>query len=148
MAADAARALIFTRALARASTYDMAPHPKDTLRVLGEVVALLALVFVAERTSGWTSVGAVLFAFLLPTMLLNGEALTWLRGRLGANAPSHATLGVIGVALCYVANEVWEATTRPAPKRPPPPAAPSPTAPPTDPPPIVGGATIGPLEPA
>lgn len=120
MSLDLARPFMFARALARVATNheDIAvtKHSGWTslTRILGEVVSLLALTYIAERsgeTHPYRVLLGIFFAFFLPTIVLSEGALRsarkFLVGGVAARGVSvHILVGSVGVLLCYAVYEV------------------------------------------
>lgn len=115
---EIARCVLFTRAVGRVCT----SHPQFSgpshgarralVRVLGEVVSLLALVYVAEAAATrnpWTPLLGILFAFTLPTVVLTDGALAGACRalRLRHSPYAHAIAGLVGVFLCFVVYELF-----------------------------------------
>lgn len=118
MSLDSVRPLLFARALARAATtHENADTPAQThwrtpTRLLGEFVALLALVYVAEVDGPrrpYQTLTAIVFAFFLPNVVLNDRALRGARhALLGPDASGvgpHTLIAAIGVFVCFAAFE-------------------------------------------
>ena len=115
MSLAAVRPLLFTRALTRVlSTHESVEHPdhrraRSFARLMGELVSLFALVYVAEKTGSerpWMPALGVLAAFFLPTVLLSDEAVRALRHLFGGpDVASHWLAGSFGVLMCYASYE-------------------------------------------
>lgn len=110
---QAARPLIFVRALARVMTNHpdiMSAHrrKRSFARLMGEVVSLLALIYITERTKNpWGPLLSVIFAFLIPTIVFSDNALSNFAKRMGARYTvlNNAYIGAAGVLVCFVVNE-------------------------------------------
>ena len=115
MSLAAVRPFLYTRALARVlTTHESAEHPdhrrlRSFSRLMGELVSLFALVYIAEKTGSdepWMPALGVLSAFFLPTVLLSDEAVRALRHWFGGpDLASHWLAGTIGVIMCYASYE-------------------------------------------
>ena len=116
---EVARGLLFTRAIARvcSSHEDLrasAATRIDFARMMGEFVALLAIIYLAENAVSkhpWTPLLGVVFAFLLPTIVLRDRVISDACAALNmkASVRNHILVGVVGVFLCFA---IYEATLR------------------------------------
>ena len=119
MSLDAARAVLFVRALSRVTTNheSVLPHTNarwtSVVRLVGEFVALLALAYLAEHNGSerpYEILLGIFFAFFLPNLLLHDAALRKARhilvgGDMAKTVGSHVLVGSLGVFLCYATYE-------------------------------------------
>ena len=115
-AVEIARPLLFVRAMARAVTSHERigeEHARWTrlARMMGELVSLLALAFLAEHKGAdrpYAVLMGIFFAFFLPNLVLHESALRSARKSVEKVVPGwagHVGVSVAGVGLCMAAYE-------------------------------------------
>ncbi len=113
MLLEGARGVLFTRAIARVFTSHAEVRGgsrTEFVRLMGEFVSLLVLIYLAERAAShhpWTPLLGAVFAFLLPTIVLRDAVIAEACGTLGVEVSvrNHVLVGLVGVLLCYVVYE-------------------------------------------